>query len=45
LPGVEGRVEVDEIDGLVGDVVAEDGEVVAVEELVEDGILLRGHWG
>jgi hypothetical protein len=26
-------------------VVAEDGEVVAVEELVEDGILLRSHWG
>jgi hypothetical protein len=25
-------------------VVAEDGEVVAVEELVEDGILLRSHW-
>jgi hypothetical protein len=26
-------------------VVAEDGEVVSVEELVEDGILLRRHWG
>ena len=45
LAGVEGRIEVDEIDGLAGDVVAEDGEVVAVEELVEDGILPRGHWG
>ena len=44
LAGVEGRVEVDEIDRLIGDVVAEDGEVVAVEELVEDGILLRSHW-
>jgi hypothetical protein len=30
LTGVEGRVEVDEVDGLVGDVVAEDFEVVAV---------------
>ena len=35
LAGVEGRIEVDEVDGLDGDVVAEDGEVVAVEELVE----------
>ena len=34
LTGVEGRVEVDEVDGLVGDVVAEDFEVVAVVELV-----------
>jgi hypothetical protein len=34
LAGVEGRVEVDESDGLVGDVVAKDLEVVAVVELV-----------
>jgi hypothetical protein len=39
LTGVEGWVEVDEVDGLVGDVVAEDFEVVAVVELV----LLVGH--
>ena len=45
LAGVEGRIEIDEIDRLRGDVVAEDGEVVSVEELVEDGILLRRHWG
>ena len=30
--GVEGRVEVDEVDGGVGEVIAEDGEVIAVEE-------------
>ncbi len=34
LAAVEGRVEVDEVDGLVLDVLAEDGEVVAVIELV-----------
>jgi hypothetical protein len=34
LTAVEGRVEVDEIDGLVLDVLAEDGEVIAVIELV-----------
>lgn len=34
LTGIEGWVEVDEVDGLVGDVVAEDFEVVAVVELV-----------
>ncbi len=34
LAGVEGWVEVDEVDGLVRDVVAEDFEVVAVVELV-----------
>jgi hypothetical protein len=39
--GVEGRVEVDEVDGVVGEVVAEDGEVVAVIELV----LLVGRGG
>jgi hypothetical protein len=44
LAGVEGRVEVDEVDGGGGDVVAEDGEVVAVVELVLCGILERGHW-
>jgi hypothetical protein len=34
LAGVEGRIEVDEVDGGGGDVVAEDGEVVAVVESV-----------
>ncbi|MFY9791358.1 MAG: hypothetical protein WA474_18505 [Candidatus Sulfotelmatobacter sp.] len=34
LAAVERRVEVDEIDGLVLDVLAEDGEVVAVVETV-----------
>ncbi len=34
LAAVEGRVEVDEVDGLVLDVLAEDGEVVAVVELI-----------
>lgn len=34
LAGVEGRVEVDEVDGLVGDVLAEDLEVVSVVELI-----------
>lgn len=34
LAAVEGWVEVDEIDRLVLDVLAEDGEVVAVKELV-----------
>jgi hypothetical protein len=34
LAAVEGRVEVDEVDGLVLDVLAEDAEVVAVIELV-----------
>ena len=36
--GVEGRVEVDQVDGGVGDVVAQDGEVVAVEEGVRNSI-------
>jgi hypothetical protein len=51
LAGVEGRVEVDEVDGLVGDVVAEDGEVVSVIELVWGGflgagigVMLAGEW-
>ena len=37
--GVEGRVEVDEVDGGVGEVVGvtQDGEVVAVEEGVGGG--------
>ena len=34
LAAIEGRVEVDEIDGLVLDVAAEDVEVVAVVKLV-----------
>jgi hypothetical protein len=34
LAGVEGRVEVDEVNRLVGDVALEDFEVVAVIELV-----------
>ncbi len=34
LAGVEGRIEVDEVDGLVLDVPAEDIEVVAVIEMV-----------
>src|ERR1700691_6267217 len=34
LAAVKGRVEVDEVDGFVLDVLAEDGEVVAVIELV-----------
>jgi hypothetical protein len=34
LAGVEGRVEVDQIDGLILDVTLEDFEVVAVVELV-----------
>ena len=37
--GVEGRVEVDEVEGLSGDVVSEDGQGVAEVELV--GV---GHW-
>ncbi len=45
LAGVEGRVEVDEVYGGVGDVVAEDLEVVAVVELVFVVILLGGHPG
>jgi hypothetical protein len=39
LTGVEGRIEVDEVDGFVLDVELEDFEVVAVVELV----LLGGH--
>ena len=41
--GVEGRVEVDEVDGGVGEVVgvAQEGEVVAVEEGVETWRLLK----
>ena len=35
--GVEGRVEVDEVDGLGGYVFAEDGEVVAVVEGIGHG--------
>ncbi len=34
MAAVEGRVEVDEVDGFVLDVLSEDGEVVAVVELV-----------
>jgi len=34
LAAVEGRVDIDEIDGLVLDVLAKDGEVIAVIELV-----------
>ncbi len=34
LAAVEGRVEVEEVDGFVLDVLAENGEVVAVVELV-----------
>ena len=34
LVALEGRVEVDEIDGLVSDVAMEDFEVIAVVELV-----------
>ena len=37
LPRVEGRVEVDEVDGLVFDVALEDFVVVAVVELVFGG--------
>ena len=37
LAGVEGRVEIDEVDGLVLDVALEDFEVVAVVELVFPG--------
>jgi hypothetical protein len=41
--GVEGRVEVDEVYGGGGDVVAEDVEVVAVEEgVVGDGLGRHG---
>jgi hypothetical protein len=43
LAGVEGWVEVDEVYGLVGNVVAEDFEVVAVVELVLVVILRGGH--
>ena len=32
LAGVEGQVEVDEVDGVIGDIVAEDFEVVALVE-------------
>ena len=32
--GVEGRIEVDEIDGLIGDVLPHDGEVVTEVEFV-----------
>jgi len=45
LTGVEGWVEIDEIDGCVGNVVAEDLKVVAVVELVLAGILGGGHPG
>jgi hypothetical protein len=38
LAGVEGRVEVDEVYGCVGDVFAQDLEVVAVVELVFVGV-------
>jgi len=41
----EGYVEVNEVDGLAGDVFAEDGEVVSVVELVGWGVLGRGHRG
>ena len=49
---VEGRVEIDEVDAFVGDVVAEDVEVVAVEEDVGFYLgvmiafsLIRSLWG
>ena len=45
LAGVEGRVELDEVYGGVGDVVAEDLEVVSVAELVFFGIQVRRHSG
>jgi hypothetical protein len=34
LAAVEGRIEIDEVDGLVVDVLAEHGEVVAVIEAI-----------
>ena len=34
LAAVEGRVEIDEVDGFVLDVLVQDGEVVAVVETV-----------
>ncbi len=41
--GVEGRVEVDEVNALAGEVVAEDEEVVAKEEgVLGEGV---GHGG
>ena len=40
--GVKGRVEIDQVHRLVGDVVAEDVEVVAVEEGVGHGGLDSG---
>ncbi len=40
LTGVEGWVEIDEVGGVGGDVIAENREVIAVVEFV----LLRGHW-
>ena len=40
LPRVEGRVEIDEVDGLVLDVALEDFVVVAVVELVFGGHVL-----
>ena len=39
--GVEGGIEVDEVDGLIGDVVTEDGEVVSEVEFVGVPVL----WG
>ena len=39
--GIEGRVQVDEVYGLVGDVFAENGEVVAVVEGVGGGDVIR----
>ena len=43
--GVEGRVEIDEVHGLVGDVVAQDGEVVAVVEGVRHRGGIRAYGG
>jgi hypothetical protein len=43
LAGVEGWVEVDEVDGVRRDGVAQDGEVVAVVKLVLLGRF--GNWG
>ncbi len=39
--GLAGGIEVDEIYGLIGDVVSEDGEVVSEVELVLPGVGVR----
>ena len=43
--GVEGRIEVDEVDGLIGDVVTEDGEVVSEVEFVGGRFVWGWSWG